>query len=181
MLSIVVEEQKMSSKENQFKKLFEENKDRVFRLCCSYVRSDHNREDLFQEIFSNIWKNLDSFRYESHINTWIYRISINTAINFCRLQSKSDKRCQKIKHDILSEDEMNLAQKHIQEKELQKMFAAINSLPVVEKSIVSLVLEGVDHAQIGEICGISEGNVRVKFHRIKKKLKQMMEENENGF
>jgi RNA polymerase sigma-70 factor (ECF subfamily) len=56
------------------------------------------------------------------------------------------------------------------------MFNAINTLPVLEKSIVSLVLEGVEQAQIAEICGISEVNVRVKFHRIKKKLKKMTEE-----
>lgn len=171
-----IEMQKMRTKEVKFKQLFEENKDRVFRICCSYVRSNHNREDLFQDIFSNIWKNIDSFRNESHINTWIYRVSINTAISYCRLQSKNDKRCMEIKKDILSDDKQKLDQKHVQEEELQKMFRAINKLPVLEKSIVSLVLEGIDHAQIAQICGISEGNVRVKFHRIKKKLKQMMED-----
>jgi len=174
-----LERQKMDKKESQFRQLFEENKDRIFRLCCSYVRSDYNREDLFQEIFSNVWKNLDSFRNESHINTWIYRISINTAINYCRLQTNNDKRCQEIKQEILSDDDVNLAQKFVEEKELQKMFAAINRLPVSEKSIISLVLEGMDHAHIADVCGISEGNVRVKFHRIKKKLKQMMEEQKN--
>ncbi|WP_297087290.1 RNA polymerase sigma factor [uncultured Draconibacterium sp.] len=169
----------MSTKEIQFKHLFEENKDRVFRICCSYVRSSHNRDDLFQEIFTNIWKNLASFRNESHVNTWIYRISINTAINYCRLQNNNDKRCQEIKQDILSEDDVNLARKTILENELKTMFVAINQLPVTEKSIISLVLEGLDHARIAEIVGISEGNVRVKFHRIKKKLKQMMEEQKN--
>ena len=171
-----IEMQKMNTKENKFKQLFEENKDRVFRICCSYVRSNHKREDLFQEIFSNIWKNIDSFRNESHINTWIYRVSINTAINYCRLQSINDKRCMEIKQDMLSEDKQKLDQKHVQEEELQKMFRAINKLPILEKSIVSLVLEGIDHAQIAQICGISEGNVRVKFPRMKKKLKQMMED-----
>jgi RNA polymerase sigma-70 factor (ECF subfamily) len=176
-----VETQKMNSKENKFKQLFKENKDRVFRICCSYVRSDHNRQDLFQEVFMNVWRNFDSFRNESHINTWIYRISINTAINYCRLQSKNDKRCQEIKQEIVSEEDKNLALKFIQEKELQTMFEAINTLPVLEKSIISLVLEGVNHSEIAQICGISEGNVRVKFHRIKKKLKEMMEEKKNGF
>ena len=125
----------------------------------------------------NVWKNLESFRNESHINTWIYRISINTAITFCRLQSKNDKRCQEIKQEIILDEEKNLIQHHLLEEELQQMFSAINALPVLEKSIVSLVLEGVSYAQIAEICGISEVNVRVKFHRIKKKIKKMMEEN----
>ncbi len=178
-MSKQVERQKMSTKEIQFKQLFEENKDRVFRICCSYVRGSHNRDDLFQEIFTNIWKNLSSFRNESHVNTWIYRISINTAINYCRLQSNNDKRCQEIKQDILSDDDINLARKTILEKELKTMFEAINQLPVPEKSIISLVLEGLDYARIADIVGISEGNVRVKFHRIKKKLKQMMEEQKN--
>ncbi|KJF41786.1 hypothetical protein LH29_22850 [Draconibacterium sediminis] len=163
----------------QFKQLFEENKDRVFRICCSYVQSSQNRDDLFQEIFTNVWKNLGSFRNESHVNTWIYRISINTAINYCRLQNNNDKRCQEIKQDILSDEDAKLARKTILEKEIKIMFDTINRLPVLEKSIISLVLEGLDHAKIAEITGISEGNVRVKFHRIKKKLKQMMEEQKN--
>ncbi len=170
------EEEKMNKKEEQFQQLFTENKDRVFRICCSYVKSDDRRQDLFQEIFMNIWSNLDSFRGKSHINTWIYRISINTSINFCRLQSKIDNRCKEIKQDILSVDEQKLQDKYAEEEDIQKMFAAINELPVLEKSIISLVLEGVDHVQIAQICGISEGNVRVKFHRIKKKLQKMMEE-----
>ncbi len=169
----------MSTKEIQFKQLFEENKDRVFRICCSYVRSSHNRDDLFQEIFTNIWKNLGAFKNKSHVNTWIYRISINTAINYCRLQSNNDKRCQEIKQDILSDDGVSLTQKTILERELKTMFDAINQLPVTEKSIISLVLEGLDHARIADIIGTSEGNVRVKFHRIKKKIKQMMEEQNN--
>ncbi|WP_297100497.1 RNA polymerase sigma factor [uncultured Draconibacterium sp.] len=176
-----VEKQIMSQRDKKFSQLFEDNKDRIYRICCSYVRGEQNRQDLFQEIFINVWKNLDSFRSESHINTWIYRISINTSINFCRLQNKSDKRCQEIKKDILSDSEQELAMKFRQDKELEKMFEAINQLPLLEKTIVSLQLEGIDHTGIAEVCGLSEGNVRVRFHRIKKKLKQMMEEKENGF
>ncbi|WP_167613961.1 RNA polymerase sigma factor [Maribellus sediminis] len=171
----------MTEQEIKFRSLFEENKDRVFRICCAYVRSDQNRQDLFQEIFINVWKNLSTFRNESHINTWIYRISINTSINFCRLQSASDKRCEEIKKDVLSVSEKELQQKFQQEKELERMFDAINKLPLLEKTIMSLQLEGIDHAGIAEVCGLSEVNVRVRFHRIKKKLKQMMEEQENGF
>ncbi len=180
-MSMKVEKQIMSQRDKKFSQLFEDNKDRIYRICCSYVRGEQNRQDLFQEIFINVWKNLDSFRSESHINTWIYRISINTSINFCRLQNKSDKRCQEIKKDILSDSEQELAMKFRQDKELEKMFEAINQLPLLEKTIVSLQLEGIDHTGIAEVCGLSEGNVRVRFHRIKKKLKQMMEEKENGF
>lgn len=166
----------MSTKEKQFQQLFEENKDRIYRICCSYVRNHDNRQDLYQEIFTNVWKSLDSFRSESHINTWIYRISINTAISFCKLQSRNDKRCTEIKQDIFSEDEKLLEQKKIQEAEIEKMFDAISQLPLLEKTIVSLQLEGLEHASIAEICDLTEGNVRVRFHRIKKKLKQIMEE-----
>ena len=171
-----VEKQIMSEQDQRFNQLFEDNKDRIFRICCSYVRGEQNRQDLFQEIFINVWKNLDSFRNESHINTWIYRISINTSINFCRLQSKNDKRCQEIKKDIFSDEEDELAIKFRQDEELEKMFEAISQLPLLEKTIVSLQLEGLDHAGIASICGLTDVNVRVRFHRIKKKLKQMMED-----
>ncbi len=166
----------MGAKEIQFKELFKENKDRVYRICCSYVKNENNRQDLFQEIFINVWKNLSTFRNESHINTWIYRISINSAINFCRLQNRVDKPCQEMNGDFIFEGDTDLKNKIALETELQQMFHAINRLTVSEKSIISLVLEGLDHASIAKICGMTEGNVRVKFHRIKKNIKKIMEE-----
>lgn len=171
----------MDNKEELFKEIFENNKDRIYRICCSYVRSQQNRDDLFQEIFTNIWNSLNSFKGASHINTWIYRISINTSINYCRLQSRNDRRCTEIKKEIFSDNETSLQNKLKLEKELHLMFDAINTLPVLERSIISLVLEGVEHSEIASIFGISEVNVRVKFHRTKKKLKKIMEEKQNGF
>ncbi|NQU87989.1 MAG: RNA polymerase sigma factor [Mariniphaga sp.] len=171
----------MENKEKYFTGIFNANKDRVYRICCSYVRSIQNRKDLYQEIFMKIWENLSSFRKESHINTWIYRISINTAINYCKLQSKTENRCIEIRNDLFNEPESGTFKKLETEQELEKMFEAINSLPVLEKTIVSLELEGLEQAAIAEICGISEVNVRVKFHRIKKKIQKLMEENNNEF
>jgi len=172
---MLVETIRMGNKEEYFTGIFEGNKDRVYRICCSFVRSHHNRKDLFQEIFMNIWKSLNSFQNKSHINTWIYRISINTAINFCKLQDKNENRCQEIKHEIFEAAGNEIKKKQETDRQLKVLLGLINSLPLLEKTIITLVLEGMDRASIAEICGLSEGNVRVKIHRIKSKLKKMME------
>jgi RNA polymerase sigma factor (sigma-70 family) len=66
--------------ENIFYTAFEDNKDRVFRICRSYAIDHDQAQDIFQEVLMNIWKSLPSFRAQSHINTWVYRITINTCL-----------------------------------------------------------------------------------------------------
>lgn len=64
----------------KFEDVLKNNKDRIYRICCAYVRDADEREDLFQEIMINIWKNLDKFEGRSLISTWVYRIAVNTSL-----------------------------------------------------------------------------------------------------
>ncbi len=70
---------KKEQKETLFTEVFQANRDRLYRLCCGYLNDENDIDDLMQEIMLNIWKNLDSFRGEAQISTWIFRIAVNTA------------------------------------------------------------------------------------------------------
>lgn len=145
---------------------------KVFRLCMGYANDTDVAKDLAQETFIKVWKQLPKFRNESSIGTWIFRIASNT----CLRQIQKDKKMPKselpleIKDDIL---DTNI------EEDIQLLYQYISELQEVERIIISLELEDMNQKEIAEIVGLSEGNVRVKIHRIKEKLTQKFKKNGN--
>jgi len=145
---------------------------KVFRLCMGYANDTDAAKDLAQETFINVWKQLPKFRNESSIGTWIFRIASNT----CLRQIQKDKKMPKselpleIMDDIL---DTNI------EEDIQLLYQYISELQEVERIIISLELEDMNQKEIAEIVGLSEGNVRVKIHRIKEKLTQKFKKNGN--
>ncbi|MGA7837519.1 MAG: sigma-70 family RNA polymerase sigma factor [Ignavibacteriaceae bacterium] len=67
-------------KEKLFTEVFKENRDKIYRLCYTSINNKDDVEDLFQEVMLNVWRSLENFRHESKFSTWIYRITVNTAL-----------------------------------------------------------------------------------------------------
>ena len=156
--------------ETRFANIVEENKDKIYRICCYYVSEDDEVKDLYQEVLMSIWKGLDKFRGDSSITTWIFRITVNSALAFLARQKKSKKVA-------LFEDLINSEQK-IQEdrhKEINQLQKAISQLPLLDMIIISLVLEEVSTKEIANITGLTGGNVRVRIHRAKEVLRKIIE------
>ena len=72
----------MLEKEEKFNELVAQNTVRIQRICSYYNSDADDRKDMFQEVLINIWNSLDRFRGDSAINTWIYRIAVNTALSY---------------------------------------------------------------------------------------------------
>jgi RNA polymerase sigma-70 factor (ECF subfamily) len=128
----------------------------------AYLNDHEQAKDVLQETFLAVWKNLDSFRNESSINTWIFRIATNN----CLKTVKKLKRYEAIAitEDIPQSDEVD------KEKALNYLYKCIAELEETERIIISLVLEDLPQAEIAAIVGLSHVNVRVKISRIKEKL-----------
>lgn len=129
---------------------------------------------MYQEILVNIWNSLDRFRGESSISTWIYRIAVNTSLSFTgkafrymKLQIHDDQQNLNV---LLDEDDLEMALK--KEAELAQLQTHLNLLSVIDKALISLLLEGLSMREIAEVIGLTEPNVKVKIHRIKAELKQ---------
>ncbi|WP_339879253.1 sigma-70 family RNA polymerase sigma factor [uncultured Algoriphagus sp.] len=159
------------SKELAFESLYKSHKDKIFRLCLGFVKDPELAHDLFQEILIKIWRHLESFRNQSDISTWIYRIAYNTAITFSAKEKNKPEQSDLPKGMDLAEPE-----NHSQEKELQlqKLYEAINSLAETDRVIATLLLENTAYKTIAEVTGISENYVAVKVNRIKSSLTQML-------
>ena len=145
---------------------------KVFRLCMGYANDTDVAKDLAQETFIKVWKQLPKFRNESSIGTWIFRIASNT----CLRQIQKDKKMPKSELPLEIKDE--ILETNI-EKDIQLLYQYISELQEVERIIISLELEDMNQKEIAEIVGLSEGNVRVKIHRIKEKLTQKFNKNGN--
>lgn len=145
----------------------------IHKVCGMYCDTQEDREDLFQEIVAQLWKSYDTFRNESKITTWMYRVSLNTAIT----QFKKDKR-RPDRNDI-DQNKFQIADQQYDdtvEEQIKLLHQTISKLTSIEKSITLLYLEDKKYEEIAEIVGISQNYVRVKMNRIKAKLKKMMGE-----
>jgi RNA polymerase sigma-70 factor (ECF subfamily) len=78
----------MKKTEHNFSRLVEENKDKIYRICCYYLSNDEDRKDLYQEALLNLWKAFKSFREESAFSTWAFRITVNTALQFLNREKR---------------------------------------------------------------------------------------------
>jgi RNA polymerase sigma-70 factor (ECF subfamily) len=165
----------MEDVREHFDELFRKNKDRVFRLCCMFTGDCDQRKDLMQDIFIRVWENMDSFRGEAAMSTWIYRIALNTCLTNVRVLKKSIKTCSIPDGFEIQDTELNTKN----EPSVEMLIACVNQLPAFDRTLISLYLEDLSGKEIAQITGMTETNVRVKIHRIKDQLAQMIRESVN--
>jgi RNA polymerase sigma-70 factor, ECF subfamily len=146
----------------EFEEIYLQYSPKIFRVCMAYVNEYEQARDLTQETFIAVWQNLSSFRNESSISTWIFRIATNNCL----------RAIDKSKRTKTSEIPANLPAFHeeTREEKLQFLYTCISELEETERIIISLVLEDLPQADIASVVGLSDVNTRVKIHRIKEKL-----------
>ena len=166
----------MTAKEEQFRKIVDEQQERVWNICRHYARSVDDTKDLQQEVMIHVWRNLDSFRNESALSTWIYRIAVNTCLSYIMKENRrSDFNLSidlKTVEHLMNEDETT--EKLITEQKHEELMNSINQLTVIDKLLISLSIEKISTREMSDIIGITEPNVRTKLHRIREELRQKM-------
>jgi RNA polymerase sigma factor (sigma-70 family) len=137
-------------------------------MCMGFMKGDSDMaSDLSQEIFINIWNALAGFKNESSYKTWIYRITANTCLQQIR-RDKSKQRISMAEGFDVAEMATTSEETHL------LLYKAVGQLPEVERLIIMMVLEEVEYEEIAKVIGINETNLRVKIHRIKKRLKELL-------
>lgn len=144
----------------------------VKQLCMGYVKGDmQHAEDLTQEVFINIWHGLDKFRNDASYKTWIYRITVNTCLLHLRSVNKLQSTVEL--HEVHSEAPERIEKT---EERYQSLYKAIGELPHMERLIMMMMLEELAYEEIGAITGINAIHLRVKIHRVKKKIRQLIKQ-----
>ena len=138
----------------------------LFKVVRAYAFTAADRDDLFQEISVQVWRSVPSFRNESAVTTWLYRIALNTAIKWTKQERKHQEAHQPI-------DGVSFVLKDLSEGEderLSWLYEEIARLNEIDRSLCLLMLDGFSYKEMSAIAGISESNVGVRINRIKKHL-----------
>ncbi len=157
----------MQGLEKEFEAMVRKHKSTIYSVC--YMFSDDKDEvaDLFQETLIHLWQGFAKFRGEAKIETWIYRVSMNTCISVDRRKKSRGERVPlTMEIDLFADTDKDTQQ-------VQALYQRIHKLRLVDRAIVMLWLENLSYEEIGQIIGISAKNVSVKLVRIKNLLKQM--------
>ena len=151
--------------EHPFIELIDRHKAAINRVCRSFCSVDEDQEDLRQEILLNLWRGWKRYRPDHKAITWIYRISLNTAISWRR------HRMHQV--DTLSLDGFDLPEESCLKEQFTHLKALISQLTVDEQQLINLYLDGFSTEEIGRLMGISQTNVTTRIGRIKEKLRKL--------
>jgi RNA polymerase sigma-70 factor (ECF subfamily) len=163
----------MGDRKQLFLDVHNEYDDRIYRMCCSFTGNEEDRRDLHQEILTKIWRSLPSFRGDASVGTWVYRVAVNTSVDFLRARRALNRSAEEtsIEPHEIADPSQNIESKVITEEAIQHLYSCLRDLPFIDRTIMSLYLEDVPYREIAEILGVSESNVAVRIHRAKKTLR----------
>jgi RNA polymerase sigma factor (sigma-70 family) len=163
--------------EQEFLQKIETHKGILLKVSRIYCAHPEDRNDLFQEMILQMWQSVKRFKQECAFSTWMYQVAINTALVFHRKHSKRPDDIPLSDNDGIAKDPYN----HEYEQQLAHFYQAAESLNQIEKAIILLYIDGYSSDQMASALGITASNVRVKVNRIKNKLKNIIEANNNEF
>ncbi|MEL6536582.1 MAG: sigma-70 family RNA polymerase sigma factor [Bacteroidota bacterium] len=162
----------MDDKKQRYHTLVEENIGIIRKLSRGYTNGQEDFEDTVQEVCLQLWRSFGSFRGESKASTWVYRVTLNV----CLTQLKRRKRIELVPTEVPQlNDAVEARGDHgQQDPQVELLYRAINTLPPIDRAVIMLYLDKLEHAEIADIVGLGVSNVGVKINRIKKKLKKMI-------
>lgn len=148
----------------------------LFKVVHAYAFTKEDREDLFQNIALQVWRSIPKFKAASAVTTWLYRIALNTAIKW----SKKEKKHLDGRQSIAAVEHL-LQERHTAvDDRLSWLYEQIAQLNEIDRSLTLLLLDGFSYKEMSKMLGISENNVAVKIHRIKKHLVNKSKAHKNG-
>ncbi len=161
----------MTAAETDFVRVIQENEGIIYKIARTYTKTSDDRNDLYQEIVYQLWRSFDSFKGNSKISTWIYRVALNTSISQWRREKKKGHKVE-LDHLFLKQTEGYDPEF---EERLELVYEQINQLNEIEKGLMLLFLEGKKYNEIAEVTGFTASNVGTRISRIKAKMKSNIE------
>jgi RNA polymerase sigma-70 factor (ECF subfamily) len=158
-----------------FEELYRAHSGRLYSVALRMVGNPADADDLLQEIFLSAHRKLESFRGESSLGTWLYRLAVNLCLDY--LRSRTGRAIQVT--DPLDDEpglpdrgSRGLADQTVTRMDLER---ALAQLPVgCRTAFVLHDVEGLEHREIGEIMGIAEGTSKSQVHKARLRLRGLL-------
>lgn len=149
----------------------------IARVASAFERNPARRDELVQEILLAVWQALPRFRGDASVKTFVLRIAHNRAVEHV-LQHQRELAREPLDEAIPDGRAGPERQASLQQRS-ERLLDAVRELPLVQRELVTLALEGLSHEEIAGVLGISVGNVAVRLSRARKLLLAQLGETEN--
>lgn len=145
----------------------------MYGISLRYTKNQMEAEDLLQEGFIRVFKNLHTYRFEGSLEGWIRRVMVHTALNFIKSHARFS-----VEVDL--EDagiHATLHDESLSKLSVDEMLSIIRELPTGYRTVFNLhVIDCMTHKEIGALLGISEDTSKTQFHRAQLKIRSILKE-----
>ena len=156
-----------------FDQWLDEHKGILFKIVYAFAFTPADQEDLFQEISLQLWQSIPGYRRQAKESTWIYRVALYAGTVWARQEKKRPPT-----RPLMEVGQTLTKKAHPRDERLDWLYAQIAELEPIDRSLCLLLLDGFSYGEMAAILGISESNVGVKIHRIKKHLVRKSQESD---
>lgn len=165
-----------------FKQVYEDHKDMVFNLCLNYLQNSEDAEEVTQDVFVKVHRQMSKFAGRSSMKTWIYRIAVNQCLDFIKARKRQKRFGIHVPIFPLGSNNPVLAGNfrhpgvQLEDKEaIEEIFKHINSLPEKQKTALILKsMEGLSQQEIAEVMKTSVKAIESLLSRARTNLKKKL-------
>lgn len=165
---------KEQTKDKGFRILVFQYQERLYWHIRKMVKTHEDTNDIIQNVFVKVYRNIDKFKGNSKLYTWLYRIATNEALTFLKKQQRNI--TEAIDSPDMNLSEQLVADSNIEGETIQKILQqAIETLPEKQKLVFNMrYFEELSYQSISEILGTSEGALKASYHHAAKKIEDFV-------
>jgi RNA polymerase sigma-70 factor (ECF subfamily) len=160
-----------------FEEVYRAHSGRLFSVACRMLGNPADAEDLLQEVFLSAHRKLDTFRGDSALGTWLYRLATNLCLDYLRSRAGRSNQLTDALDDepgIADASSRGLAERAVTRMDLER---ALTKLPEgCRAAFVLHDIEGLEHREVGEVLGIAEGTSKSQVHKARLRLRALLSE-----
>lgn len=166
----------LAGRSGAFDLVVERHRRSVYRLCCRFVGNHEDASDLSQDIFIRAYKGLRSFRGQSSLATWLYRIGVNVCLNRVSAKAPLEKMTESIEdRQYVDTRNESASERLLKEERRARVRAAIAELPRKQRATLILrMYHEMSHQEIADVLGSSVGAVKANFFHALGNLKKQL-------
>ncbi len=168
--------------EKAFNRLISENQTKVYRIALSIVKNHSDAEDIAQEVFIRIYTSISSFKGNSSLATWIYKITYNRSLDFLKKNNKKMKTTKTLDDPEDAElltlaGERFIPEKEFEDKQMKEdIHTALQKLPEDQRQLIELKdIHGFSYEEILDITGLKDGTMKSRLNRARTSLRKMLQ------
>ncbi len=148
--------------EHKFTALIQQHAGIIHKVVGLYIDLKEDRQDALQEVMLQAWRSYKNYRGDAAFSTWLYKVALNTVLTFKR----NEKKLKLVDFDQAKQSDLREHKK----EDHEILYSLIKQLNEIDRTLMTLHLEGYENTTIARMLGITQNHVNVKIHRLKNQI-----------